>query len=121
MMAVGFGPGDCAMDLGPAWSKEGLEYYYDRSKMPSDAVVGVPALDGPYTDSEGLEVFRRDCSISRRPGYKGRRVVHPSQVGPANEAYRPSPLSGPGRSRGRTKRRQPAWAPLGSGDGWWTG
>lgn len=92
VMAVGSGPGDYAMDLGLAWSKEGLEYYYGRSKIPTDAAAaGVPALDGPYMDLEGLEGFRRDCSISRRLGYKGRQVVHPSQVGPANEAYGPSP------------------------------
>ncbi len=91
VLALGFGAGDLAVDLGLTWSKDGLEYGYARMKIPVDAAAaGVIALDGVYMDLDDLEGFERDSSISRRLGFKGRQVVHPNQVPIANKVYAPT-------------------------------
>jgi len=59
VMAIGFGGGDLAIDLGLTWSKDGLEYSYARMKMPIDAAAaGIMAIDGVYMDLNDLEGFK---------------------------------------------------------------
>src|SRR5262249_32654442 len=36
------------------------------------------------------EGFERDTALSRRLGYRGRKLIHPSQIEPCNRLYRPS-------------------------------
>jgi citrate lyase subunit beta/citryl-CoA lyase len=38
-------------------------------------------------DTEG---FERDTALSRRLGYRGRKLIHPAQIEPCNRLYRPS-------------------------------
>lgn len=48
------------------------------------------ALDGVYnsiTDADGLAA---ECASGRRWGFDGKTLIHPAQVGPANQAYGPS-------------------------------
>jgi citrate lyase beta subunit len=41
----------------------------------------------PIRDAEG---FERDTALSRRLGYRGRKLIHPGQIEPCNRLYRPS-------------------------------
>ena len=34
--------------------------------------------------------FERDTALSRRLGYRGRKLIHPSQIEPCNRLYRPT-------------------------------
>ena len=34
--------------------------------------------------------FERDTALSRRLGYRGRKLIHPAQIEPCNRLYRPS-------------------------------
>jgi citrate lyase subunit beta/citryl-CoA lyase len=81
--------GDLQTDLGCAWSVDGPELLYARSKVLLDtrAAGKAYALDGVFSDLGDEEAFIRDCTLSARLGYVGRTVIHPKQIAPARQAY----------------------------------
>jgi len=80
--------GDLQTDLGCAWSVEGTELFYARSKVLLDSrAAGVFALDGVFSDLGDEAGFIQDCALSARLGYVGRTVIHPKQIAPARRAY----------------------------------
>ncbi len=81
--------GDLQGDLHCAWSVEGTELLYARSKVLLDArAARLPyVLDGAFSDIKNEEALRADCELSKRLGYDGRTLIHPGQVGPARESY----------------------------------
>ncbi len=88
IIALGFGSGDYALDMGRFWWKDGVEYGIARSLVAMMAkAAGVLPIDGVYMDLEDLEGLKRDTMLSRRLGYEGRMVVHPSQIPVVNKYY----------------------------------
>jgi citrate lyase subunit beta / citryl-CoA lyase len=81
--------GDLQTDLGCAWSLEGTELLYARSKVLLDTRAAGKAwpLDGVFSNLNDEEGFVRDCRQSARLGYVGRTVIHPKQIAPARAAY----------------------------------
>jgi citrate lyase subunit beta/citryl-CoA lyase len=51
---------------------------------------GVQAIDGPYTDIKNVDEYRRLCIRAKQVGYDGKWVLHPDQIGIANEVFAPS-------------------------------
>ena len=51
---------------------------------------GTSVLDGVYLDFRDDEGFRNVCIQGRDLGFDGKTLIHPSQVGPANEVFGPS-------------------------------
>ena len=47
-------------------------------------------LDGVFANVRDPDGFERDTVLSRRLGYRGRKLIHPSQIEPCNRLYRPS-------------------------------
>ena len=47
-------------------------------------------LDGVFANVRDAEGFERDTALSRRLGYRGRKLIHPAQIEPCNRLYRPS-------------------------------
>ena len=47
-------------------------------------------LDGVFADVHDREGFERDTLLSRRLGYRGRKLIHPAQIEPCNRLYQPS-------------------------------
>ncbi|MFQ6010585.1 MAG: HpcH/HpaI aldolase/citrate lyase family protein [Nitrososphaerales archaeon] len=91
VVGLAFGSGDYALDFGLSWTKEGLEYKAPRMILPIVArAIGLFAIDGVFMDLDDLTAFMEDSVLSRRIGYQGRMVVHPTQIKPANQAYLPS-------------------------------
>ena len=43
-----------------------------------------------FADVRDPEGFERDTALSRRLGYRGRKLIHPSQIEPCNRLYAPS-------------------------------
>jgi citrate lyase subunit beta / citryl-CoA lyase len=84
--------GDLNTDLGCAWSIDGPEMMHARCH----ALLGARAagfdtpLDGVFANVRDPEGFERDTALSRRLGYRGRKLIHPSQIEPCNRLYRPS-------------------------------
>lgn len=81
--------GDLQTDLGAAWSIEGTELLYARSKVLLDsraAGVAYP-LDGVFSDLADETGLLADSRLSARLGYVGRTVIHPKQIAPVRNAY----------------------------------
>ncbi|MEE2745520.1 MAG: CoA ester lyase [Pseudomonadota bacterium] len=90
--SVAFGSaedGDLQGDLGCSFSIDGPELMYARSRVLLEArAAGLPyVLDGAFSGIDDSEGFKRDSILSKRLGYDGRTLVHPSQINPARETY----------------------------------
>jgi citrate lyase subunit beta/citryl-CoA lyase len=84
--------GDLNTDLGCAWSIDGPEMLHARSHtlLAARAARFDTPLDGVFADVRDAEGFERDTALSRRLGYRGRKLIHPTQIEPCNRLYRPS-------------------------------
>jgi citrate lyase subunit beta / citryl-CoA lyase len=84
--------GDLNTDLGCAWSIDGPELLHARSHtlLAARAARFDTPLDGVFANVRDAEGFERDTALSRRLGYRGRKLIHPSQIEPCNRLYRPS-------------------------------
>jgi citrate lyase subunit beta/citryl-CoA lyase len=51
---------------------------------------GVPAFDGVFNRLSDLDGFVAECMHGRSLGFDGKSLIHPDQIGPCNEAFRPS-------------------------------
>ncbi len=52
--------------------------------------AGIAILDGVYNDVKNAEGFLAECEQGRQLGFDGKTLIHPGQVGPANEQFAPS-------------------------------
>jgi citrate lyase subunit beta / citryl-CoA lyase len=84
--------GDLNTDLGCAWSIDGPEMLHARSHtlLAARAAGFDTPLDGVFANVRDAEGFEHDTMLSRRLGYRGRKLIHPSQIEPCNRLYRPS-------------------------------
>ncbi len=88
-----FGAEDFGRELGLPTSREGeaRDMLYARSALVvAAASVHVQAVDGVWVDlkdSEGLRGFARQ---SRRLGFSGMSLIHPSQIDPINSVFSPT-------------------------------
>ena len=84
--------GDLNTDLGCAWSIDGPEMMHARchTLMCARAARFESPLDGVYANVRDPQGFEQDTALSRRLGYRGRKLIHPSQIGPCNRLYAPS-------------------------------
>jgi citrate lyase subunit beta / citryl-CoA lyase len=89
-----FGAEDYGRELGLPTSREGeaREMLYARSAMVvAAASAHVQAVDGVWVDlkdTDGLLGFARQ---SRRLGFTGMSLIHPSQIDPINNVFSPTP------------------------------
>ena len=94
--AVGlmFGAEDFGREMGLPTAREGeaRDMIYARSAMAvAAASAHVQAVDGVWVDlkdTEGLCGFARQ---SRRLGFSGMSLIHPSQIDPINSVFSPTP------------------------------
>jgi citrate lyase subunit beta / citryl-CoA lyase len=84
--------GDLNTDLGCTWSLDGPEMLHARQHtlLAARAAKFDTPLDGVFADLRDAEGFARDTDLSRRLGYRGRKLIHPSQIEPCNRLYRPT-------------------------------
>ena len=84
--------GDLNTDLGCTWSSDGPEMMTARglALIAARAARFDAPLDGVFADVRNPEGFERDTALSRRLGYRGRKLIHPSQIEPCNRLYAPS-------------------------------
>jgi len=92
MIYAGGEDGDMNVSLGATWSSEGPEMMFVRqfSLVAARAADIKCPLDGVYSNIKDLDGFKRDTLLSKRLGFRGRAVIHPSQIEPANQIYMPS-------------------------------
>ncbi len=84
--------GDLQADLGYTWTPEGHEVLYVRSRILLAArAAGVEhVLDGPYANFRDPEGLRVSCEAARKLGYRGKSVIHPSQIATVNRIFAPT-------------------------------
>ncbi len=96
IVAVAFGGGDYYGNLGrsiSSLSSEQTELLYARSQIVNCSVAaGVQAIDtvffGLLTDREG---FIKETMLALQLGFKGKLLIHPTQIDTANKVFSPSP------------------------------
>jgi citrate lyase subunit beta/citryl-CoA lyase len=84
--------GDLNTNLGCTWSSDGPEMMTARGMalIAARAARFDSPLDGVFADVRDPEGFARDTAMSRRLGYRGRKLIHPSQIEPCNRLYTPN-------------------------------
>jgi citrate lyase subunit beta/citryl-CoA lyase len=92
---LSFGSGDFALDLGLEWpSTEGTPeiLLWAKSQLVlASRVAGLdPPHDGSFTNYLDLEGLGHEARQSRRLGFGGKHVVHPSQIGVVDEIFTPN-------------------------------
>lgn len=88
-----FGAEDFGLEIGLPTVREGeaRELVFARSSVVvAAAMAGVQSVDGVWPDIGDQAGLLRDCRQSRRLGFTGKSLIHPSQVDPINEAFTPS-------------------------------
>jgi citrate lyase subunit beta/citryl-CoA lyase len=97
--ALHFGPGDYAADVGmPQLTIGGFDraypgdqWHYVHSRVVTTArAFGLQAIDGPYAHVEDLVGLREAAQRARLLGLDGKWAVHPRQIEPLNEIFRPT-------------------------------
>jgi citrate lyase subunit beta / citryl-CoA lyase len=84
--------GDLQRDVGYAHSTAGIESLYIRSKVLLEARhAGITCpLDGVFSSVRDMEGFEAEAALARQLGYRGKKLIHPRQVGPANRIFMPT-------------------------------
>ncbi|MEJ7667413.1 MAG: CoA ester lyase [Casimicrobiaceae bacterium] len=85
-----FGNMDFGVDLGISGDDEELLYFRSQLVLVS-RLAGIAApVDGVTTAIDDPAGLRADTLRARRLGFGGKLCIHPKQVGPVNECFRPS-------------------------------
>ncbi|MGH4018082.1 MAG: HpcH/HpaI aldolase/citrate lyase family protein [Pseudonocardiaceae bacterium] len=100
METIVFGPADFMASINmkslvvgeqPPGYDTGDAYHYILMRILMAARANdLQAIDGPYLQIRDVEGFRRVAGRSAALGYDGKWVLHPGQIGAANEVYSPS-------------------------------
>lgn len=91
-IGIVFGADDYTSDMGIVRSEEGTELLYPRSLMAvASNATGVAALDTPYVNFRDEEGLLKDARLARQLGFRGKLVIHPSQIEMVNRVFSPSP------------------------------
>ncbi len=91
VVAIAFGAIDFARDMGIVLSREGRELLYARSLVATSArAAGVQAVDTPWIDIADKDGLAREASAGRQLGFRGKLLIHPSQIEPVKLVFSPS-------------------------------
>ena len=91
VVALTLGAEDFALSVGMVPEAEGLFYPKQQIVIAARAAGVLPlGFIGTVADYKDLEAFRATARRSRRLGFMGASVIHPSQIAILNEEFRPS-------------------------------
>ena len=80
-----------ALTVGNTYSYPGDIFHYVLFRLAVAArAAGIQVIDGPYLLIRDVDGFREAASRAAALGYDGKWVLHPGQIGPANEVFTPS-------------------------------
>lgn len=90
VQCLAFGSVDFQVDTGIVGDGEELLFARSRLVIASAmARIGAP-VDGVTIDLANLELLASDVQRARQQGFAGKLCVHPKQVAPINDGFRPS-------------------------------
>lgn len=91
IVAVAFGAEDLAHDMGLERLEDQSDVNYARNAMAIGAhAARVQVLDVPFFGFKDQEALTREALASKRIGFTGKFAIHPAQIDPINQAFRPS-------------------------------
>lgn len=92
VIALVFGIFDLLHDLGVEYDENDLtSYIYPRAKVALDArAAGIYAIDSIWQKIDDKEGLIKDARLGMRLGYKGKSIIHPSQIEVVHEIFKPS-------------------------------
>lgn len=84
--------GDLHRDVGYTHTPGGDESLYIRSKVILDARhAGITnPLDGVFSSIANMDAYETETVRARQLGYRGKKVIHPKQIEPANRIFMPT-------------------------------
>lgn len=87
-----FGAGDFTRDIGVEWSREERESFTARSMIVlASRAVGLPApIDSVFVDLGDPEGLAASTRAAKQLGFRGKFVIHPSQVAIVNDVFTPT-------------------------------
>jgi len=87
-----FGAGDFTRDIGVEWSREERESFTARSMIVlASRAAGLPApIDSVFVDLGDPEGLAASTRAARQLGFRGKLVIHPSQVATVNDIFTPT-------------------------------
>lgn len=71
-------------------SAEELLYARSRLVVAARAARVSPPLDGPFIDIRAHDAFEAQCRQARRLGFRGKMLIHPSQVALSHRGFAPT-------------------------------
>lgn len=90
-VALAFGALDFTRDMGTSVSREGTELFYARSRIAIVArAAEIQAIDTPWIDIADQEGLVQEAKAARQLGFRGKLLIHPSQIEPVNRVFSPS-------------------------------
>lgn len=91
VLAVAFGAEDLAADAGLRRGASNAEVAVPRALVALAAAASrVAAVDMVTADPKDVARVGREAAEARALGYSGKMCIHPAQVGPVHDAFRPS-------------------------------
>jgi len=89
--AVALGGVDFSRDMGVDLTPEGRELWYARAQVAVAArAAGVLAIDTPCIDVNNREQLTNESRAARQLGFRGKLLIHPTQIGPVHEVFSPA-------------------------------
>ena len=87
-----FGAGDFTRDIGVEWSREERESFTARSIIVlASRAAGLPApIDSVFVDFNDAEGLAASTRAAKHLGFRGKLLIHPSQVAIANDIFTPT-------------------------------
>jgi citrate lyase subunit beta / citryl-CoA lyase len=87
-----FGAGDFTRDIGVEWSREERESFTARSMIVlASRAAGLPApIDSVFVDFNDPEGLAASTRAAKQLGFRGKFVIHPSQVAIVNDVFTPT-------------------------------
>ncbi|MGH7685268.1 MAG: HpcH/HpaI aldolase/citrate lyase family protein [Candidatus Dormibacteria bacterium] len=80
-----------ALTVANTYNYPGDIFHYVLFRLAVAArAAGIQVIDGPYLLIRDIDGFREAASRASALGYDGKWVLHPGQIGPANEVFTPS-------------------------------
>jgi citrate lyase subunit beta/citryl-CoA lyase len=85
--------GDLMRDVGFLYTPDEIALLHTRSHVLLAArALGIEnPIDGVYSDVRNEDGFIECAKIARMVGYRGKKLIHPSQIEPTNRIFAPSP------------------------------
>jgi citrate lyase subunit beta/citryl-CoA lyase len=94
IIGLNLGAEDFGRELGLPLHREAeaLDLLYVRSALAIVAAAyKVQAVDGVWTGLDDADGLVAEATQARRLGFTGKTAIHPSQLGPINDAFTPAP------------------------------